>query len=93
MTGPGPCRARVTLQLGHRAQAEVMARALAVEAEPDDGPADVTLTPLKGGRLSMPIEAPRPSLLRAALKAYLQWASCCHQVSQRTEPAPVPQEQ
>lgn len=93
MTHQSPCRAIVTLKISDPAQAQALTQALAVEAHSDDGPTQVELKVLKGGRIKLTIEALRLSLLRAALKAYLQWAACCQQVSQQTYPAAVPQEQ
>ncbi len=77
------CRARVILKAG--LHAPTMAQALAVESKTQDSSTPVTVERLSKGRVQLTIRAPRPSLLRAALKAYLQWAACCHQVSLRSE--------
>ena len=95
MTGREPQRTRalVTLKTGDSDRARTLVRALAVEAGSEEGSTRVELSAQRGGQVRLILKAPRPSLLRAALKAYLQWAACCHKVSLQTDLAPIDQEQ
>lgn len=75
--------ARVVLKAG--AHASLLVRTLAVEANSDEGPTTLQVEALRGGRLRLTFTAPRLSLLRATLKAYLQWAACSLQVCRQTD--------
>lgn len=79
----GPHQAVVVLKPGTGAKA--LAEALKVEGQQEQGAVKVSIEVLRRQRVRLAIEAPRSSLLRATLKAYLQWAACSDQLGQQID--------